>query len=83
MKTQTPLMTDDEYKQVILMAVAGKPQTTEQVGRMIETAERMRTESLMLEAVLAGLLCMYDEEGVTMFCRPNESSSPMPGQKRH
>ena len=71
MTTKKQLMTDEEYKQVILMAVTGKPQTTKQIEAVIATAEKMRAESLMLESVLAGQLCMYDEEGVTMFCRPN------------
>lgn len=74
MTTPKQLLTDEEYKQVIIMAVAAKPQTEKQIMSIIETAEKMRAESLILESVLTGQLCMYDEDGQTMFCRPNSYS---------
>jgi hypothetical protein len=74
MKEKKQLLTDEEYKQVILMAVTGKPQTKEQIAAVIEEAETMRCNALVLESVLTGLLCMYDENGTIMFRQPNEKS---------
>lgn len=72
MKEKKQLLTDEEYKQVILMAVTGKPQTEEQLSAVIKEAETMRCNALMLESVMSGLLCMYDENGTIMFSQPND-----------
>ena len=74
MKEKIQLMTDEEYMQVIRMACAGKPQTKEQIAAVIAEAETMRCNALMLESVLTGLLCMYDENGTIMFRQPNVES---------
>lgn len=70
MRPKEQLLTDDEYKQIILMAVSAKPQTEEQLEAVIKAAESIRTESLMLELVLEGSVCMYQDGGEIMFC-PN------------
>lgn len=70
MKTQKQTLTDDECTQVVLMAVTGEPQTEEQLLSIIKVAEAMRNDALLLECVLAGMLCMYDKDGETMFRLP-------------
>jgi len=70
MQEKPQLLTDEEYKQVILMAVSGKPQTKEQIATVIKEAESMRCTALILESVLAGDLCMYDDGGTIKMKRP-------------
>ena len=66
----TQILTDDEYAQVISMAVQGAPQTEHQLIAIIKKAEEMRTDALLLECVLSGKMCMYDEKGQVMFWSP-------------
>ena len=70
--TKKQMFTDEEYEKITLMAVSGKPQSEDQLCAVIKEAETMRATSLILESVLAGLLCMYDDGGEIMFSKAKE-----------
>lgn len=78
MNSAKQILTDDEVKKVVLMALIGKPQSEEQLLAVIKAAETMRTDALLLECILAEELCMYEADGEMMLCRPKRRSQPQP-----
>lgn len=68
MKTKPQLLTDAQYEKIVMMALTAKPQTEEQIAKIIKHAEGVVIDNLFLEAVLNGKACMYFDGDELMFC---------------
>jgi len=53
------LFSDEEYLLIIKMAVTGRPQTREQLHRVMQECDRTRLAQAMLETILDGSVSMY------------------------
>ena len=68
---KTQLITDNEAEQIIMMALAAKPQSQEDLDMVLKECADMRFSALALEGILEGKLSMYVESGELMFTRQN------------
>lgn len=69
-KLESNLFNEEEYLKIIEMALRGKPQTKEELIRVVHEAEKMRVDSEMLRHILEGSLCMFEQDGEIMMKLP-------------
>jgi len=70
------ILTDAESEKIILMSVAAKPQTEEQVQKVLNWAWGVRAEELMLQCVLSGDVAPFIGENGEIYFKKMRDTNP-------